>query len=270
MGLYDVMSDIAAKQVTKSETGDNRMDGLTLGVVQKNYDQEMPGRVCVEIPVRDKSANELKWARVIMPSSGKKWGHYFLPEVGDQVVLAFENGNIEKPYVVGCVPKDSNSFLTGSVDENNQIKRIVTKNGSTIQFDDVADKDGKEDKITIMTANKSHKVILDNENNKILLTDGENKNFISMITDQGNIAIQAQSKVTIKVGDTISVTMNGESGGIKVQCNQLKVEASDSAQIETSGKLGLKGGTFNADASATFKINSSGIVSVSGSPIKLG
>ena len=270
MGLYDVMSDIAAKQVTKSETGDNRMEGLTLGVVQKNYDQQMPGRVCVEIPVRDASANELKWARVAMPSSGKTWGHYFLPEVGDQVVLAFENGNIEKPYVIGCIPKDANKFLTGSVNENNQIKRIVTKNGSTIQFDDVADQEGKQDKITIMTANKSHKLLLDNENNNILLTDKEGKNQISIVTDAGNIKIKAESKLTINVGDNITVTMNGETGAVNVKCSQLKVEASDSCKLETSGKLGLSGGNVSAEASASFKVNSSGMASIGGSPIKLG
>ena len=99
MGLFDVIDDITEKQVMKTDTGDNRIFGVVVGQVAKNYDKDMPGRVCVTVPTRDKDANELKWARVAMPSSGSKWGHYFLPEVGDQVLLVFEQGNIEKPYV---------------------------------------------------------------------------------------------------------------------------------------------------------------------------
>ena len=74
MGLYDIMDEIAARQVTKSETGDNRILGVLTGIVAKNYDQQMPGRICVQIPVRDSEANEQKWARVAMPYSGTNRG----------------------------------------------------------------------------------------------------------------------------------------------------------------------------------------------------
>jgi uncharacterized protein involved in type VI secretion and phage assembly len=97
MALYDIIDEIAGKKVTKSDTGDTRINGIIIGLVAKNYDKDMPGRVCVTVPTRDKEANELQWARLIQPSSGTGWGHYFLPEAGDQVALAFEGGNIEKP-----------------------------------------------------------------------------------------------------------------------------------------------------------------------------
>ena len=104
MSLYDIIGEISEKQVTKTSTGDARISGVMVGIVAKNYDKDMPGRVCVTIPTRDKEANELQWARTAQPSSGTTWGHYFLPEVGDQVLLAFEGGNIEKPYIIGCIP----------------------------------------------------------------------------------------------------------------------------------------------------------------------
>lgn len=136
MGLYDVIDNIAEKQVMKTDTGDNRILGVVIGQIVKNYDKDMPGRVCVAVPVRDQSANELQWVRVAMPSGGSGWGHYFLPEAGDQVLLAFEQGNIEKPYVIGCIPKDSDQILKKSVDEDNQYKKIVTRNGNTLYFED--------------------------------------------------------------------------------------------------------------------------------------
>lgn len=272
MGLYDIMDEIAAKQVTKTETGDNRMTGVVIGIVQSNYAQEMPGRVCVEIPVRDSSANELKWARVAMPYSGTKWGFYFLPEVGDQVLVAFENGNIEKPYIIGCIPKDSNKFLTGSVKEKNDSKRIVTKNGNTIEFADVPDKDGEEDKILIHTSNKTHNLTLDNEKGLMSLSDKDGKNLIEIKTADGNgkINVKTEQKMTINVGDSIELILNGETGTISVKCNKLKVEADQSAKLETNGKFGLSGGNVAVDASASFKVSSSGISSIGGSPVKIG
>ena len=96
MDFYDIMDEIAARQTTKSETGDNLIRGVVLGTVAQNYAPQMPGRICVKIPMRDDEANELRWARVAMPSSGRSWGHYFLPEVGDQVLLAFEHGSCER------------------------------------------------------------------------------------------------------------------------------------------------------------------------------
>ena len=272
MGLYDIMDEIAARQVTKSETGDNRILGVLTGIVAKNYDQQMPGRICVQIPVRDSEANELKWARVAMPSSGTSWGHYFLPEVGDQVLLAFGHGNIEKPYVIGCVPKDSNPFLTKAVQEKNQYKKIVTKNGNTIQFEDCEEEDGAKDKISIYTPGQAHRVILDNEKKQILVGDKDGKNQISIKTedDSGRIDVKTEKKLTLSVGDNIQVIMNADSGTVSIKCGKFKVEATDGSQIETNGKLGLSGGTVSMEASSMLKASSSGTTSIGGAPIKIG
>lgn len=270
MGLYDEIDRITEKQINKTETGDNRILGVVLGLVAKNYDKNMPGRVCVTVPVRDSNANELKWARVSMPSSGSKWGHYFLPEVGDQVLLAFEQGNIERPYVIGCIPKDSNRFLSGAVDQDNQYKEIVTKYGNTIIFEDNKEGEGEKDKISIMTAKQSHQVILDNENHKIILSDKDKKNKIEMLTESGNINIVCEKKVTIKVGDSIEITLNGSSGAVSVECNKLEVKASQSLNVKTDGMAKLSGANTIIEASSTFKASSSGVVIVEGAPIKIG
>lgn len=270
MGLYDIMDEIAARQVTKSETGDNRILGVMTGIVAKNYDQQMPGRICVQIPVRDSEANELKWARVAMPSSGTSWGHYFLPEVGDQVLLAFEQGNIEKPYIIGCVPKDSNKFLKQAVDAKNRNKKIVTRNGNTIHFEDAPEGEGAQDKISIYTPNQAHQVILDNEKNQILVGDKEGKNKLLIETEKGAISIKTENKLTINVGENIQLTMNGESGTVNIKCGKFKVSASDGADIQTSGKFAVSGGNVSVEASSMLKASSSGMASLAGSPVKIG
>lgn len=270
MGLYDIMDEIAAKQITKSETGDNRIFGVVVGIVAKNYDEKMPGRVCVQIPIRDDDANELKWARVATLSGGKEWGHYFLPEIGDQVLIIFEQGNIEKPYVIGCVSKENDRFLTRSSDQKNQIKRIVTRNGSTIQFDDLEDEDGKKDKLSVFTAGKERKIILDNEKQEITIADKEEKNKLEICSEQGNINISAEHKLNIKVGDSLELIMNADSGTISVKCNKLKIEASDGIGMDSSGKVSVTGGNIKVEASSLLKLESSGMTTVSGSPVKLG
>lgn len=60
MGWYDIIDDIAQHQFAKTELGDNRLNGVTVGIVAKKYSREMPGRVCVQIPVRDREANVLQ------------------------------------------------------------------------------------------------------------------------------------------------------------------------------------------------------------------
>ena len=270
MGLFDVIDQIAENQLMKTETGDNRILGVMVGTVAKNYDKDMPGRVCVTIPVRDEEANELKWARVAMPSHGKNWGMYFQPEIGDQVLLAFEQGNIEKPYVIGRVPKDSNSFLKKAYDQDNRYKKIVTKYGNSIIFEDNAEGEGNKDKITIHTAEESHSILLDNEHQKIVVKDKENKNYIEMKTGNGNIKIQAESKLEIQVGENIKLTLNGNTGGVTLECNKLTMKSSGNTIIEATGSMKASGATVSLEANSMLKAASSGAAMISGSPIKIG
>ena len=65
-----------------------------------------------------------------------------------------------------------------SVDEDNQIKQIASKNGSHIKFVDNKEGEGEKDQIELQTAGKKHTVLLDNENKKILISDEKKKNYI--------------------------------------------------------------------------------------------
>ncbi len=270
MGLFDVIDDIAEKQVMKTDTGDNRIFGVVIGQIAKNYDKDMPGRVCVCVPVRDEDANELQWARVAMPSGGSGWGHYFLPEAGDQVLLAFEQGNIEKPYVIGCIPKDSDQILRKSVDEDNQYKKIVTRNGNTIYFEDNKEGDGDKDKIRITTAGGGHRIELDNEKRMILLSDEDGTNLIRMKTEDGQMEITAEKKLTIKVGDNIEMILNGSNGAVSLKASKIHIEASGNIETKSNGAMKMQAGNVSVEANASLKLNSSGLAGLSGTPIKLG
>lgn len=273
MSLYDVIEEINNRQITQTETGDTRVLGVMVGIVAKNYHPNMGGRVCVTIPTRDENANELQWARVAMLSSGKSWGHYFLPEIGDQVLLAFEGGHIERPYVIGCLPKDNDLFLTKSVDSANQIKRIVTKHGSSLTFEDSSlSPDGSQDKITIETAKGNHTVCLDNAMSKISISDkaGTNKIEVSTMTGNGAINIKAANSLTITVGTTIKVTLNGDSGTVSISAQQVQIEGSGAVNISSDGMVKVDAAQVTEKASAMYKQESNGMFSITGSPIKIG
>lgn len=269
MSWYDIIDDVAKRQLTKTELGDNRMSGVTVGIVAKKYSKEMPGRVCVQIPVRDDEANVLKWARIAVMSAGKKWGTFFMPEIGDQVLLAFEEGNIDKPYIIGCIHKDNTSFLGKVADEDNQYKCITTKNGSRILFEDNKEGEGEKDKITLETAKSVCRIVLDNENNKILLTDKNKKNSVEMQLESGKMAIKAEKKMTIEVGD-IKIILNGESGKISVDCNKFTLSASEGIQLEADNMARLKGGNTIVEGSSGLKLSSGNAAILEGSLIKIG
>ena len=270
MPFFDVVDDVARHQIEKNAMGDNRIMGALVCTVTKNYDKEKQGFIQVNITTRDYEENKLVWARMAFPYVGQKWGDYFVPEVGDQVIVVFEQGNIERPFVVGSVPKTNSNFVTKAFDEHNDIKRIMTRNGNTIDILDNHEGEGDKDKITITTAKDGHKFQLDNDKKLILLTDKEGKNKIEMKTEDGQMTILAEKKLTIKVGDNIKLFMNGSNGTVTLEATKVKIETSNSTEIKSNNRLSLEGGNVSAQGNSMLKLSSSGPVSVEGTPVKLG
>lgn len=270
MALFDIFDEISEKQVMKTELGDERIFGAVVGVVAENYTEDMPGRICVTIPVRDENANQLKWAKVAAPYMGTGGGSYFLPEQGDQVILVFEDGNIEKPYVIGSIAKDYDKFLKNSATPKNQIKQLQTRNGSRLSFWDDEEEEGNRDRITLSTAKDAHQMILDNEKKKISIMDKEKNCTVELETEQGKLSIHAQKKLQITVGDSITVTMNGENGSIKIDAQKLSVEAGKGIRLETDGNARISGKQTTFEGASSLKLSSSGMVLVEGKPIKIG
>lgn len=76
--------------------------GVTVGRVINLLDPLTLGRVQVQLPMID-DVELSPWARVAVPMAGITHGHYFIPNVGDQVLVAFENGELQAPYVIGSL-----------------------------------------------------------------------------------------------------------------------------------------------------------------------
>lgn len=278
MAIFDIFEEVSEKATQKTETGDNRIFGVVIGEVTDNYSVKFPGRVCVSIHVRDSEANVLRWARVAMPSGGSEYGMYFLPEVGDQVLVVFEQGIIDRPYIIGCIQKNNNKFLTQSKSPTNQHKRIVTRHGSAIEFEDMPGPnagesgDGSLDKISIHTAENAHEVTLDNAKKQITIKDKESETKILMksVPGKGEMQIYAGKKMVLKVGDNISITMNGVSGKMTIKAKDIVMDATGKVTVSGGGKMALSGATIQANSNGMMKLSANGIVSIAGKPIKLG
>jgi uncharacterized protein involved in type VI secretion and phage assembly len=136
----------------------NRMSGVVSARVVEHADGRGMGRVQIKY---DWMGDERSaWARMTTPSAGGGRGIMFMPEKGDEVLVAFEHGDPERPYIIGALWNGVDSaprqgFLDGEVMQavggngaqlaadmfRNDIKRIVTKSGNCIQLVDVGGKE---------------------------------------------------------------------------------------------------------------------------------
>jgi Rhs element Vgr protein len=214
--------------------------GVTIGVVTNTKDKDGMGRVKVKFPwlPKYKGADiESAWARVSAPMAGNKRGMMFMPAVNDEVLIAFEHGDPNAPYVLGGL-------------WNGKDKTPLTA--------DEASKDGTTQQHIIKTAS-GHVIILDDTKNKeaITIKDKTTKNLIIIDSKQNTITIKAEKdlvfeakgKITFKAGQNIefeglNVKINTKASyelnakaGIKLTTNAVaKVEAT---KVDVTGKAGV-------------------------------
>lgn len=290
MALFDVIDEMTKKQMVKTPMGDNRVYGVVLATVVDNYNEKMPGRVCISVLNRngkvsqDEPGDLLKWARVAFPYFGSTWGSYILPEVGDQVLVVFEDGNIEKPYIIGAIPKAKSKFFKESVDDKNSFKNFKTRYGNQLLFTDgkydesQGQEAGDADKIEMHTGKGEHNFIMDNAKDHITLSDKEGKNSIDIFTksdesgDRGAITLKAAKKLEIQVGDGVKIIMQStESGGsILIETGKVTIKTSDGFKVDSSGRVDLSGSGAKMESTSSLELNGQATVKIDGGAISIG
>jgi uncharacterized protein involved in type VI secretion and phage assembly len=210
------------EMLVDSEMGDGREPGLirgvSVGVVAQNRDPEGLGRVKIQFPWRE-NPDESHWARLAVPMAGKGRGIWFLPEVGDEVLVACDAEKIEHPYVLGALwngkepPPETNS------DGKNDIRKIRSRSGHEIIFDD-----GAQGRIDIHLKDNQRTVRLDPDGVVISDDSGnqiEIKSLPGSITIQSNTKISIQSKV-IDIKADASMTLQA-TGTLTIQGALVKI-----------------------------------------------
>lgn len=191
-------------------TGRHR--GVAVGIVTANDDPEGLGRVRVTYPWRE-SEDESYWARIATPMAGAEMGTYFLPEVGDEVLVAFDSGDIDHPYILGALWNGEQPPPEDNADGTNAVRTIRSRSGHEITLDD-ADTGGKIE----ITTSGGHKVILNDTSGseKVSIEDTRN-NRIEFDAVQGALDISSGTKISVNA-PMLEITGDGnvsvEAGGI--------------------------------------------------------
>lgn len=263
MSIYDVLEEISVKKGQRTPAGDNVVHGVMVGVVTENKNDENKGKISVQIPVRNGENNIVKLVKTAMPLCGKDWGFYFLPEIGDQVLLAFESGNMENPYIIGAIPKNATNFINKAYNSKNAVKRIRTKGGNQLEMNDNKDKEFIE-----LVTPKSRSLRMDDGEQTITVTDEKGKNKLVLDTGKGTALLEVVNKITLKAGNT-TVEINGQSDTVTITCGQFTVKA-QSGISETTNTHKIKASSFQVKASGVAALKSDGMVSIKGQTISVG
>jgi len=197
---------------------ESKIYGVVTGIVIDNKDPDALGRVKVKIP-RLSGEDESNWARVLTFMAGNGIGAFFLPEVDDEVLVAFEYGDINIPYIIGSLWNGKDKSILTNDDGENNIRMIKSRSGHIIRLDDT---DGGE---------------------KIEIVDKSEKNMIVIITSDNKISIKSDMDIEI----------SAPNGKVSIEANDFEVKANASAKIEAgsgmdlkaSGSMNLKGATVN-------------------------
>lgn len=181
--------------------------GMQLADVVDNNDPLGQGRIKVKFKWECLTNDVTEWLRIITPDAGSSVqvntnrGFVFVPEIGDQVAVTFEDGNIARPIVMGSIFHGING--AGGY-ENNHLKTIATRSGHLVVFNDTS---GAE---TITITDRNNNVIrFDTSTSSIEISAPENINIRAK-----NIDINAEQNVSISAGDHIY-----KNAGGNIACN---------------------------------------------------
>ncbi|HEX2205809.1 MAG TPA: phage baseplate assembly protein V [Longimicrobium sp.] len=184
------------------------IEGVVSAEVTANLDPKGRGRVRVRYRWQDQG-KETGWIRVAVAHAGNGRGTIFTPEIGDEVLVSFEHGDPERPYVVG-------SLWNGKdlAPQTAEVKRIVTRSGNTIQLTDTGGKETVEifsakGECLLQMANDvggKPTITLHSEGDLSLEAKGEIRLACARLVEkvEGETARQSGGDTTLKVGGKLT------------------------------------------------------------------
>jgi phage protein D len=235
-------------------------DGLVVGIVTDNKDPDNLGRVKVKFPwlSNDRTSN---WARLVAPGAGKNRGIQFVPEVNDEVLVGFEQGNINYPYVLGGLwnkldppPRPSDQIIArGKVNE----RVIKTRTGHTVTIDDSDDKPG----ITIVDKTTKNIIKLESSTNKLTIhIEGD----VVIEAPNGDIGLKGKT-VTMEAAQAFKI----KGMSVETTADQALKMKGTNAELEGTATVKAKGATMDLEASGKMGINGGAMLEAKGALIKL-
>jgi uncharacterized protein involved in type VI secretion and phage assembly len=185
--------------------------GVSVAVVTDNKDPDRLGRVRVRF--RAGRRRQDAWARVAAPMAGKDRGMYFLPEIEDEVLVAFEQGDLAQPYVIGALWSRRDPPPESNADGRNDRRLIRSRKGHQLMFDD-----GGSGAVELRL-DDGRRIRLDDQ--AVTIEDGKG-NAISIQSGTGTLRIRS-------------------ARAIELSAPEISIDAASSMELKTAGRLVLRG-----------------------------
>ncbi|MDB4950485.1 MAG: phage tail protein [Gemmatimonadetes bacterium] len=195
-----------------------RIYGVVTALVTNNQDDEGLGRVKLHYPWLSEE-NESGWAPVAVAMGGKEMGTYFLPEVGDLVLAAFEQGDPDRPLVLGALWSKDVPPPEKNGDGKNNMRTIKSRSGHIVRLDDT---DGAE-KIEILDKTGKNSVVIDSKANTVTITADKD---LTISTEGGKLILK---------GKGVEITSTAD----------VKIEGSGQVDVKGGSQMNLKAGAIN-------------------------
>ena len=219
------------------------VDGLQVGVVKKlDGDPGGQGRIQITLPVMENQEQGL-WARLATLYATNESGSFFIPEVGDEVVVGFFNDDPRHPVVLGSL-HSSGRKAPHPLTAENHTKAIVSREKLKITFTE-------DKKIMVLETPGANKITISDEAKGIKLED---QNGNTMVMDDKGIALDSPKDISIKAKGKITLDATGEMSltskadvkvkGLNVNATAdvgLVAKGSASAEFSASGQTTVKG-----------------------------
>ncbi|MCF6331938.1 MAG: type VI secretion system tip protein VgrG [Draconibacterium sp.] len=203
------------------------VNGLQVGIVTQLEDPDVEDRIKVRLPIVDNESEGI-WARISTLDAGENRGSFFRPEIDDEVIVGFINGNPKDAIVLGMMNSSAKPAPISATDDNNE-KGFVTRSEMKVIFND------DEVSMTLKTPNGNKMVISDADGG--IKFEDENGNSIEMNSD--GITIESATAINYKSGTDMTIesdtNLNIKAGA------QLKAEGAAGAEVSTSAVAVLKG-----------------------------
>lgn len=192
--------------------------------VVDNNDPEHLGRIRVQFLWQQLQPGlcATPWLRIAQPHGGDDKGFYFIPEIGEEVMVAFENGNGEKPYVVGTLYHGKQQPGRKWPHDQNNIKAIRTRNGHTVEIYDEGD--------------GGYIKIYDYQKENYILTYSTDEKLIKL-ESTGNIELYAKNDIIMRAGHDISVYAGNDEAVFVGNNRNTEVQSNDVTNIGNDQNL---------------------------------
>ena len=230
--------------------------GITIGIVTDIKDPDKKNRVKVRLLNRTDSLQETGYIRVMTPMAGKAYGAFFLPEVGDEVLVGFVDGDYTDPYVLGSLWNTKAPAPAAVQDGKNEVRTIQSKTKHKLEFNDGEEKPG----VTLATG-QENRLVIDDKAKTITIQDKAGENALKIDIGGGTVTLEAKTKLVLKCGGA-SIEMDGSGNAITIKTSgSVKI---DGQQLDLAGKSAI-----NAKATGQLNLEASGPANLKGALVKI-